>query len=115
MAVAGVSAYAITAVLSEANLRMGTVAKNPVEAIQKGLTALKTDHRMLDGALILASSWQSDRENELTALSPNETSDSVSWPVALLGDDDEDPAKGAFVAHTATFRIPIENPDPKGD
>ncbi|RYD46581.1 MAG: hypothetical protein EOP83_29410 [Verrucomicrobiaceae bacterium] len=48
MAVVGVAAYAITAVIAEANLRMGTVTKNPVEAIQKTLATLKTDRRMLD-------------------------------------------------------------------
>lgn len=111
MAVAGVSAYAITAVIAEANLRMGTVTRNPVEAIEKSLTAIKNDRRMLDGALVLASSWQADSEDEPAAPSPDEAPDAVSWPVALLRDDEEDPAKGAFVAHTAAPSPTIGNPE----
>ncbi|HEY1123373.1 MAG TPA: hypothetical protein VGE67_17290 [Haloferula sp.] len=115
MAVAGISAYAVTAIIAEANLRMGTVARNPVEAIEKGLTAIKNDRRMLDGALVLASSWQSDSEDEPAEPSTDEASVPVSWPVALLRDEDEDPAKGAFVAHTAAPHAPIGNPESQED
>jgi hypothetical protein len=48
MAIAGVSAYAITVLLAEANLRTGTMTKTPGEAIGKSLTMIRTDHRFLD-------------------------------------------------------------------
>jgi hypothetical protein len=110
MAVAGVAAYAVTAVVAEANLRMGTVTRNPVEAIQKTLATLKTDRRMLDKALVLASSWQADSD-EPAQYSPDQTSAPVAWPVALLRADDEDPAKAAVLAHKAASALqdPREN------
>ena len=111
MAIAGVSAYAITALIAEANLRMGTIARNPVEAIEKGLTAIKNDRRMLDGALVLVSSWQPDSHEERAEPSPDHAPASVDWPVTLLRDEDEDPAKGAFAAHTAAPRVSAGNPE----
>jgi len=116
MAIAGVSAYAITAVIAEANLRMGMVAKNPVEAIEKTLTTLKTDRRMLDRALVLASSWQAD-SGEPVQHSPDQTSGSVAWPVALLRADGEDPAKAAVLAHKAASALlePRGNPESQRD
>lgn len=48
MTIAGVSAYAITALIAEANLRTGTVSRTPMEAIEKSLATLRTDRRLRD-------------------------------------------------------------------
>ena len=45
---AGLSAYAITAVTAEANLRTGTAAKTPMEAIGKSVSVIRTDRRFHD-------------------------------------------------------------------
>ena len=49
MTIAGVSAYAITALIAEANLRTGTVSRTPLEAIEKSVATLRTDRRLRDG------------------------------------------------------------------
>ncbi|MEK7949147.1 hypothetical protein [Luteolibacter soli] len=48
MAVAGVSAYAVAALMSEANLRTGTVTRSPFEAIAKSVATLRTDRHLHD-------------------------------------------------------------------
>ena len=48
LSVAGISAYAITAFTAEANLRTGTAAKTPVEAIEKSVSFIRTHPRLLE-------------------------------------------------------------------
>jgi hypothetical protein len=48
LSVAGISAYAITAFTAEANLRTGTAAKTPVEAIEKSVSLVRSNPRWLE-------------------------------------------------------------------
>ncbi|MCW1925913.1 hypothetical protein OKA05_25365 [Luteolibacter arcticus] len=63
LSVAGIVAYAITAVTAEANLRTGTAAKTPMEAIKKSVSMIRTDRRLRDELgkrLVPASPWKLD-------------------------------------------------------
>jgi hypothetical protein len=48
LSIAGISAYAITALMAEANLRTGTATKTPMEAIEKSLSVIRTGRHSLD-------------------------------------------------------------------
>jgi hypothetical protein len=65
MSVAGVFAYALTAFTAEANLRTGTASKTPLEAIEKSMSAIRTNRRSLDEIdkrLFPARPWEIEDE-----------------------------------------------------
>ena len=48
LSVVGISAYAIAAITAETNMRTGTAAKSPIEAIKNSLSIVRTDRRLHD-------------------------------------------------------------------
>ena len=75
LSVAGAFAYAITAITAEANLWTGTAAKTPVEAIEKTVSMIRTDRRLLNEIgkrLGPASPWKLD-DNQVAGRPPERT------------------------------------------
>ncbi|MEK7949145.1 hypothetical protein [Luteolibacter soli] len=65
MAIVGISAYAITALIAEANMWTGTIARTPMEAIWKSIALIKTERRVPDDitrGLALAGSQKPDED-----------------------------------------------------
>jgi len=61
LSVAGLLAYAIMALVAEANLRTGTVAGTPMEAVEKSVSMIRTNQRSPDEIgrrLDLTGPWQ---------------------------------------------------------
>jgi hypothetical protein len=60
LVVAGVFAYAITAIMAEANFGTGAAARTPMEAIGKSLSMIRTNRRLpndIGKRLDPVSSW----------------------------------------------------------
>jgi len=96
---------AAPAATAEANLRIGYVAKTPVEAIEANLSILKTDRRLLDeiaARLVLAITWKLDADQTAKRLA-EKLSISVhqQGATATIQGIDDDPAMAAILANTA--------------